>query len=80
VGKRPEKLKIYHDDQAEHSRDGGHRRGVNMKRNGTHCMYEVHRRDIYMVQRREGLLLLRESLLSSWRIISGVYKDTECRR
>jgi hypothetical protein len=79
VGKRPEKLKSYHDDQAEHLRGGGYQRGVSKQRNGAHCMHKGHRRYIYMVQRREGLLLLRESSLPLWRRISGVYKDTEHR-
>jgi hypothetical protein len=79
MGKPPEKLKSYRDDQAEHLRGGGYLRGVRMQRNGTHCMHEVHRRYIYMVQRRDGLLLLRESSLSLWRRISVVYEDTERR-
>jgi hypothetical protein len=44
VGKRPEKLKNYHDDHAEYSRGGGYWCGVSMQRYGTHCMHKVHRR------------------------------------
>jgi hypothetical protein len=60
VGKRPEKLKSYDDDQKEHSRGGGDWRVLSMQRNGEYCMHKMHRIYIYMVQRREGLLLLLE--------------------
>jgi hypothetical protein len=60
VGKRPEKLKSYDDDHAEHSRGGGDWHGMSMQRNGEYCMHKMHRSYIYMVQRREGLLLLLE--------------------
>jgi hypothetical protein len=60
VGKRPEKLKSYDDDHAEHSRGGGDWRGLSMQRNGEYCMHKMHRSYIYTVQRREGLLLLLE--------------------
>ena len=60
VEKRLEKLKSYDDDHAEHSRGGGDWRGLSMQRNGEYCMYKMHRSYIYMVQRREGLLLLLE--------------------
>jgi hypothetical protein len=54
VGKPPEKLKSYDDDQAEKSRGGGYRHGVSMQREGKNCMYEVHRSYKYTVQRRDG--------------------------
>jgi hypothetical protein len=57
VGKPPEKLKSYHDDQAEHSRGGGYRRGVSMQRYCTHCMHKVHRSYKYTVQRRDGVVV-----------------------
>jgi hypothetical protein len=57
VGKPPEKLKSYHDDQAEHSRGGGYRRGVSMQRYCAHCMHKVHRSYKYMVQRRDGVVV-----------------------
>ena len=55
MGKPPEKLKSYHDDQAEHSRGGGYQRGVSMQRYCTHCMHKVHRSYKYMIQRRDGV-------------------------
>jgi hypothetical protein len=58
VGKWPEKLKSYDDDHAEHSRAGGDWRGMSMQRNGEYCMHKLHRSYIYIVQRREGLLLV----------------------
>ena len=60
MGKRPEKLKSYDDDHAEHSRGGGDWRGMNMQRNGEYCMHKMHRSYIYTVQIREGWLLLLE--------------------
>jgi hypothetical protein len=57
VGKPPEKLKSYHDDQAEHSRGGGYRRGVSMQRYCAHCMHKVHRSYKYMVQRRDEVVV-----------------------
>ena len=60
MGKRPENLKSYDDDHAEHSRGGGDWRGLSMQRNGEYCMHKMHRSYIYMVQRREGLLLMLE--------------------
>jgi hypothetical protein len=48
----PEKLKSC-DDQSEHSRGGGYRRGVSMQRYCTHCMHKVHKRYKYTVQRRD---------------------------
>jgi hypothetical protein len=59
LGKRPEKLKSYDDDHAEHSRGGEDWRGWSMQRNGEHCMHKVHRSYKYTVQRREGWLLLQ---------------------
>jgi hypothetical protein len=55
VGTPPEKLKSYHDDQAEHSRGGGYQRGVSMQWYGTHCMHKVHRSYKYTIQRRDGV-------------------------
>jgi hypothetical protein len=54
LGKRPEKLKSYDEDHAEHSRGGEDWRSWSMQRNGEHCMHKVHRRYKYRVQRREG--------------------------
>ena len=53
VGKPPEKLKSYHDDQAEHSRGGGYRCGVSMQRDCRHCMHKVHRSYKYTAQRSD---------------------------
>jgi hypothetical protein len=33
---------------------------MSMQRNGEYCMHKMHRSYIYMVQRREGMLLLLE--------------------
>ena len=55
-----EKLKSRDDDHAEHLRCGGYWRGMSIQRNGEYCMHKMHRSYIYMVQRREGLLLLLE--------------------
>ena len=60
VGKWPEKLKSYDDDHVEHSRGGGDWPGMSMQRNGEYCMHKMHIRNIYTIQRREGLLLLLE--------------------
>jgi hypothetical protein len=60
VGKPPEKLKSYHDDQAEHSRGGGYWRGVSMQRNCEHCMHKVHRSYNTRYREEMGLLLLLE--------------------
>jgi hypothetical protein len=57
VGKPPEKLKSYHDDQAEHLRGGGYRHSVSMQRDCAHCMHKVHRSYKYMVQRRDGVVV-----------------------
>jgi hypothetical protein len=35
-----------------------------MQRHGEHCMHKVHRSYKYMVQRRDGLLLLLEVVVS----------------
>jgi hypothetical protein len=40
VGKLPEKLKGYHDDQTEHSTCGGDERGVSRQRDCVHCMHK----------------------------------------
>jgi hypothetical protein len=57
LGKRPEKLKSYDEDHAEHSRGGEDWRSWSMQRNGEHCMHKVHRRYKYRVQRREGVVV-----------------------
>ena len=51
--KGPEKLKSYHEYQAEHSRGGGYGHGVSIQRIYTHCMQKVHRNYKYTVQRRD---------------------------
>ena len=51
MGKLPEKLKNYHDDQEEHSRGGGYRRSVSMQRYCVHCIHKVHKSYKYKVQR-----------------------------
>ena len=43
MGKLPEKLKSYHDDQAEHSRGGGIWHGVSMQRHCEYCMHKDNR-------------------------------------
>jgi hypothetical protein len=53
----PEKMKSCDDDQAEHLRCGGNWRGVSMQRNGKYCMHKVHRSYIYMVQRRDVVVV-----------------------
>jgi hypothetical protein len=65
VGKPPEKLKSYHDDQAEHSRGGGYWRGVSMQRHCEYCMHKDNR-DYKNVEQR------RDKLLSLCRRIKGV--------
>ena len=57
VGKWPEKLKSYHDDQAEHSRGGGYQRGVSMQRYCAHSMHKVHRSYKYTVQRSDEVVV-----------------------
>ena len=69
VGKQPKKMKNYDDDHAENSRGGGDWHGMSMHRNGKYYMHKMHRSYIYMVQRREGLLLLLELLWSPCRRI-----------
>jgi hypothetical protein len=66
----PEKLKSC-DDQAEHSRCGGDRRGVSMQRHCAHCMHKVHRSYKYMVQRRDVVVV---AVVSD----GGVKKEVEC--
>jgi hypothetical protein len=58
VGKPPEKLKSYDDDQAEHSRGGGYWRGVSMQRNGEYCMHKVHRSYIHGTEKRWGVVVV----------------------
>jgi hypothetical protein len=52
----PEKLKSC-DDQVEHSRCGGDRRGVSMQMHCTHCMHKVHGSYKYTVQRRDVVVV-----------------------
>jgi hypothetical protein len=52
-----EKLKSRDDDHAEHLRCGGDWHGINMQKNGEYCMHKRHRRNIYTVQRREGVMV-----------------------
>jgi hypothetical protein len=59
MGKPPEKMKGYHDDQTEHSRCGGDECGVSRQRHCVHCMHKVHRSYKYMTQRSDEALLLR---------------------
>jgi hypothetical protein len=65
VGKPPEKLKSYHDDQAEHSRGGGYWRGVSMQR---HCKYCMHKDNIDYKDAKKR----RDKGLSLCRSIKGV--------
>jgi hypothetical protein len=79
VGKPPEKMKSYHDDQAEHSRGGGYQHGVSMQRDCAHCMYEVHRSYKYMVQRRDGAVVaIGVSVVAVIEGDSCVKKGGEC--
>ena len=55
MGKPREKLKSYHDDQAEHLRGGGYQRGVSMQKYCMHYMHKVQKSCKYMVQRRDGV-------------------------
>jgi hypothetical protein len=57
VGKPPEKLKGYHDDQTEHSRCGGDERGVSRQRHCVHCMHKVHRSYKYTTQRSDEVVV-----------------------
>jgi hypothetical protein len=66
----PEKLKSC-DDQAEHLRGGGYRRGVSMQRYCTHCMHKVHRSYKYTIQRRDAVVF---AVVSD----GGVKKEVEC--
>ena len=68
----PEKLKTHDDDHSEHLRCGGYWSGMRMQRNGEYCMHKMHESYIYMVQRREGLLLLLEF------VVVGVGKGDSC--
>ena len=60
VEKWPEKLKSHDDDQTEHSSCGGYRCGVSMQRYCAHCMHKVHKRYKYIVQRRDGVVVVDE--------------------
>ena len=51
----PEKLKIYDDDDTDHSRGGGDWCGMSMQKNGEYFMHKMHISYIYMVKRREGV-------------------------
>ena len=53
----PEKLKSRDDDHAEHLRCGGDWCGISMQRNGKYCMHKIHRSYIYMVQRRDVVVV-----------------------
>jgi hypothetical protein len=55
-----ENLKSHDDDYVDQLRCGGYWHGMSMQRNGKYCMHKMHRSYIYMVQRREALLLLLE--------------------
>ena len=57
MGKGPEKLKSYHEYQAEHLRGGGYGHGVSMQSWVTHCMHKVHRNYKYTVQRRDEVVV-----------------------
>jgi hypothetical protein len=54
----PEKLKSRDDDQAEHLRCGGDWCGMSRQRNGEYCMHKVHKSYKYMVQRRDGVVVV----------------------
>jgi hypothetical protein len=82
VGKPPEKLKSYHDDQAEHSRGGGYRHGVSMQRYCAHCTHKVHRSYKYTVHRRDGVVVaiaVGVAVVTVWKDLS-VSKEAEHRR
>ena len=57
MGKPPEKLKGYHDDQTEHSTCGGDECVVSRQRDCAHCMHKVHKSYKYIVQRRDVLVV-----------------------
>jgi hypothetical protein len=58
LGKQPEKLKSYDEDHAKHSRGGEYWHSWSMQRDGEHFMQKVHRRYKYIVQRREGVVVV----------------------
>jgi hypothetical protein len=53
----PEKLKSRDDDHSENLRCGGYWHGMRMQRNGEYCMHKMHRSYIYMVQRRDVVVV-----------------------
>jgi hypothetical protein len=53
----PMKLKSRDNDPAEHLRCGGDWHGMSMHRNGEYCMHKMHRSYIYMIQRREVVVV-----------------------
>ena len=57
VGKMPEKLKGYRDDQTEHSRCGRDEHSVSRQRHCVHCMHKVHRSYKYMTQRSDEVVV-----------------------
>jgi hypothetical protein len=76
VGKPPEKLRSYHDDQAEHSRGGGHRCGVRMQRNGAHCMHEGQKIYIHGIEKRRVVVAVGVAVVAVEENL-GVYKEAE---
>ena len=52
-----EKLKSHDDDHAKHLRYGGDWHGMSMQRNGKYCMHKMHISYIYMVQRRDAVVV-----------------------
>jgi hypothetical protein len=71
-------MKSYHDDQAEHSRGGGHRHGVIMQRNGTHCMHEGQKIYIHGTEKRRVVVAVGVAVVTVEKN-SGVYKEAERR-
>ena len=53
-----EKLKSHNDDQTDHSSCGGYRRGVSMQRHCMHCTHKVQKSYKYIVQRRDGVIVV----------------------
>jgi hypothetical protein len=60
VEKWLENIKSHDDDQTEHSSYGGYRHGVCMQSHCMHCMYKVHKRYKYTVQRTDGVVVVAE--------------------
>jgi hypothetical protein len=52
-----EKLKSHNDDHSENLIFGGDWCGMSMQRNGEYCMHKMHRSYIYMVQRRDAVVV-----------------------